>query len=494
MKVASWCNKNVSLLLSGTDRERELAAGQLWQVVEVNSEYRDALMGAGALARILEMLDFGSSSGRLHAAGLLRALAFNNLSYQDMIVEAGVLPSLLNILQNGPEDLKEQVVGIVAYLAAISTQHRQEVVMEGFVGPLVDVLRSTEAVGRSKEHAALALQNVMLKSIEHERIVVQAGAVIPLVTLLRSGTPSEQEQAAAALRSMVINNIAEHEREIVAADAVPALIHLLATGNRDVQTQVARALTCLVDRMVEFMASEEPRSQEQGVWGILHLSATTTQHRKVIEKEGALPCLLKLLEVGTEVGKERAISSIINLVADNTNLKIEVVDGGGVALIVEFLQPDRPDALKATAAEALSHLAYHTNREHWLPIKEAGAIELLVDLMEAECIEVQIQAIRTLRKMSEDVPSLVKDFKEHNIQHFLMRMLNRPNETAQLEALDIVRLLMMDVEDRNSLMRAGAGDTLHALAQGASTPEVREKAATILSSLQRRQSAAAGKS
>jgi hypothetical protein len=119
-----------------------------------------AVVAAGALPPLVELLRSGSDDGKGYAAGALGMLADGNVDIMPVIVAVGALPPLVVMLSSGSEDgSKLYAVRALGVLAGGNVGIAAAVVAAGGIPPLVELLHSGSDEG--KRHAWMALASLL---------------------------------------------------------------------------------------------------------------------------------------------------------------------------------------------------------------------------------------------------------------------------------------------------------------------------------------------
>ena len=143
------------------------------------------------------------------AAGELRRLAGESEANQVAIVEAGAIAPLIELLvRSDSEGARKQAAGALAFLCRVADADRVAIVEAGGIAPLLELVRSGDAV--AKAYAAAALATVA--SNEATRVAIaEAGGIAPLVRVLRRGSEDAKWKAAIAKGSLcdVRNRLAD---------------------------------------------------------------------------------------------------------------------------------------------------------------------------------------------------------------------------------------------------------------------------------------------
>eukprot|EP00929_Paragymnodinium_shiwhaense_P028727 TRINITY_DN16593_c0_g1_i3.p1 TRINITY_DN16593_c0_g1~~TRINITY_DN16593_c0_g1_i3.p1 ORF type:complete len:522 (-),score=101.28 TRINITY_DN16593_c0_g1_i3:386-1951(-) len=407
--AARWSDLNLELLLTGTAEIKERAISMIREMVSINAKHRNAVVDRGAVPIILDMCRSQdraevTEQAQESAAAIIKCLAFNNTVHQEKIIAEEGVEALVELLKTDNPKLQENAAGAMMYLSANLIKHRYQVFETDVLKPLLEGLRSRHEEVR--QACAGALRFLVLKIEEHEMNLVDAGGIPLLVDVIHTDDPLGQEHAVGTLRNMVVNNNPKTERAIMAAGAAPRLIELLIHGEPEVQQQTAATLMCLVDRMVEYLESEEEEKQKKGARAIIELAAFGHENREAIVEEGALDALILLLRKGTPEVQSlsaRALGNIMlegnqRLVHTAVAVRIEcemVVLGekvmgeeGIVQILTEYLRAKDPVSyeLQAECAYCLKNIVICQNAAVINEVIDAKAQEKAIELLKLDVL------------------------------------------------------------------------------------------------------------
>eukprot|EP00933_Yihiella_yeosuensis_P031939 TRINITY_DN2552_c3_g1_i1.p1 TRINITY_DN2552_c3_g1~~TRINITY_DN2552_c3_g1_i1.p1 ORF type:complete len:542 (-),score=131.15 TRINITY_DN2552_c3_g1_i1:170-1753(-) len=325
--VAGWSQLSLDLLKWDDPRIQARAIGNLRHLASVNSEHRDKLMAAGALPIVIQLLRADSVETQEQAACALKCLGFGNTNYQSAIIESGALEVLVDMLNKDKTPvIQKEAAGVLRFLAQSNAQHRKAVSDAGAIPLLIPLL----SVPMLQENAAGALRNLVHNNTPNEMELVRLGGVPPLVDVLRTNNIAAQEQAAGTLKALTMKNHAESERAIMEAGGMDIVVKLLQEGALRVKQQAAGMVANLVDRMVEYLITEDAIKQEKGVVAICFLAAFGAEERKAIFSEGALEPLLDIVKQILDAGKAPEESPLL-LLSTTTALRNLTTEPGEFA-------------------------------------------------------------------------------------------------------------------------------------------------------------------
>ncbi|BDA42787.1 probable vacuolar protein 8 at C-terminar half [Coccomyxa sp. Obi] len=148
---------------------------------------RPALVAAGAVTILTDLLVSGNVQQRAACIGALQALAFcpqEGTRTAEGIASGGCLPHLLGLLRAGPLPLRSLAAGALCNLTLGNRAIAADVAEAGAVASLVELVRCAQADGQYA--AAAALYNMAAAHPELRPALAAAGAVKALVALLKA--------------------------------------------------------------------------------------------------------------------------------------------------------------------------------------------------------------------------------------------------------------------------------------------------------------------
>jgi hypothetical protein len=81
---------------------------------------------AGAIAPLVTLVQSGTEGQKENAAGALRSLSANNAENKVLIAQAGAIAPLVTLVQSGTAGQKEYVAGVLSNLAVNALGQRRE--------------------------------------------------------------------------------------------------------------------------------------------------------------------------------------------------------------------------------------------------------------------------------------------------------------------------------------------------------------------------------
>jgi hypothetical protein len=175
------------------------AAAALYDLASSNDANRAAVMRAGALPLLVELLSNGLDKEREDAAATLCSLAAGIAANKAAVAAAGVIPLLVELLGSGSEGLRSKATGTLVNIAG--TDHTAGM-RAGVIPQQVELLR-----GGCDEVKALAAGTLGILTggdrVDIAEAIVATGALSPLRAMTRGGSDHCKDKAAAALRNLI---------------------------------------------------------------------------------------------------------------------------------------------------------------------------------------------------------------------------------------------------------------------------------------------------
>ncbi|PIA36404.1 hypothetical protein AQUCO_03400353v1 [Aquilegia coerulea] len=280
----------------------------------------DDLTSSSHVEKLVEDLKSKRSDRQTTAAEELRLLAKHNMDNRIIIAHCGAIPPLVSLLYSAEKLTQEHAVTALLNLS-INENNKIVIAEAGAIEPLIYVLKSGNTV--AKENAAASLFSLSVLE-EYKIRIGRSAAVKALVDLLGSGTLRGKKDAATALFNLSIYH--ENKARIVQAGAVKYLIGLMDPD------------TGMIDKCVALLAN----------------LSTIPEGRLVITREGGIPLLVEVVEMGSQRGKENAASILLQLCFNSQKFCTLVLQEGAVPPLVALSQSGTPRA-KEKAQQILSH-------------------------------------------------------------------------------------------------------------------------------------------
>ena len=288
-------------------------------------------------------------------------MAHESADNQRGIDKAGGIAPLITLLEGHPE-VHRDVAGALWSLAA-DTDNQTTIAQKGGIPPLVELLK----VGSLGVHETAAGALDALAQTAHNRVLIaDAGGIPLLVALFDGGSLEAIEQASSALQKLVQQN------EVNQKDVVNEAVSMLKNGSAEAQEHVTALLRNL---------AQDP------------------ENRASIAKAGAVPELVRQLEMGSEKAMGMAAGGLALIALKSAEFRATVTNE-----LVKLLGSNK-EAVRQRASEALTDMAADeggggrkgtTSVANGVPL-----VNLLKDGLKDGRVEAQEYALRSLLSVSD---------------------------------------------------------------------------------------------
>ncbi|KAM2329951.1 uncharacterized protein LOC126607668 isoform X2 [Malus sylvestris] len=429
--------------LDNDSLDREQAIVALWKYSLGGKKYVEAIMQfPGCINLIVNLLRSESSSACEAAAGLLRSISLVNL-YRDVVAQSGAIEEITGLLNRPSLDpeVKEQAICTLWNLS-VDEKFRAKIA-NGDVLPLLVKSVDDEDV-KVKEAAGGVLANLSLSHFSHS-IMVEAGVIPKLAKLLRTDVEGSK---------------------VIRKEARNALLELC----KDEYYRILVVEEGLVP--VPIIGSAAYKSFRPGLysWPSLPDGMEIEQTYKTPSRFGASELLLGLhvdeknanieeAKMNAIVGRtqQQFLARIGAIELEDDKKQSELTTGkqltllpwtDGVARLVLILGLEDESAI-ARAAEAIADASI--NEHIRIAFREAGAVNLLVQLLDSKNNAIVLAAVRALERLS--VSNVVCQLIEaEGVRDPLVNLLKQPQMSDILmeKALDI----LARISDPNKEMKS----------------------------------------
>lgn len=340
-------------------------ARQLLRAGEAEAELGiGSAMPNPALDSQLDLLRQGSLDEKQRAVFMLRVFAAEAEENQAAIVKAGALLPLVELLQHETPTLREAAARALWNLARnskeINARNQVAISKAGAILPLIHLLEDPEP--RVRVVAAAVLNDLATDNAENQVAITQGGAIGPLVAILQKDEAPALVMAASLLKSLAACTSGEPQLASALGTAVPPLVALLkaetlltqeqatstlgvlAAHSADIKTAIVRAgaVMPLVERLRGDMM------QGTAAVALRNLAAKHPDNQAVIAKAGAVLPLVKLLEDGMPLVREEAAQALWNLAEGNLDNQLAIVQAGAAISLVALLKGDTQEEATLT--------------------------------------------------------------------------------------------------------------------------------------------------
>ncbi|CAI9781272.1 unnamed protein product [Fraxinus pennsylvanica] len=291
-----------------------------------------------------------------------RVHSFSSESGSNASTSTFHVEKLIKELKSESTEVQTAAAEELRFLAKHDNENRVVIGCSGAIAPLISLLHSD--VKLTQEHAVTALLNLSINE-KIKVMIAEEGAIEPLIHVLRTGNAGAKENAAAALFSLSL--LDECRIKIGRSGAVKALVNLLGSGTLRGKKDAATALFNLsifhenkarivqagaVKYLVGLMAPET-EMVDKAVALLSNLS-TIKEGCSAIAREGGIPLLVEIVDMGSQRGKENAASILLQLCINSSSCCRSVLQEGAVPPLVALSQSGSPRA-KEKAQQLLSH-------------------------------------------------------------------------------------------------------------------------------------------
>lgn len=269
---------------------------------------------------------------------------------------------LVDAVKNPSNESQAAAAAELRLLAKHNMENRIIIRKCGAISPLISLLTSEFKI--TQEHAVTALLNLSLNE-ENKAKIAEAGVIEPLIHVLKSGTDAAKENSAAALFSLSV--LEEYKVKIGRSGAIKALVDLLAMGTvrgkKDAATALFNLSICHENKArivqagaVKYLVQllDPSRGMVDKSVALLANLSTISEGRSAIAREGGIPLIVEIVDLGSQRGKENAASVLLQMCLNSTKFCNLVLQEGAVPPLVSLSQSGTPRA-KEKAQQLLSH-------------------------------------------------------------------------------------------------------------------------------------------
>jgi len=307
----------------------------------------------GPFSEQVEQLWTGTTDERQHAALSLRNLAAENLENQEAIVQAGAIVPLVQLLQDADPNMREEAARALWNLARsnkeVNGQNQVAIAQAGAIRPLIELLE--DEVPRVRVVAAAMLNDLAMDNGSNQVAIARAGAIGPLINLLRNDDAPSLVMASGLLQSLATHN-SDSQVAATLTEAIGPLVELLTSGSVLAQEEAALTLsifaTCgkeiqtaivrqgAVDPLVARLQGDI--MQGTSALALRNLAAGNPENQAAIAQAGAIAPLVRLLEDSMSPVREEAARALLNLAKDNLDVQLAIMSAEGVVPLADLLK------------------------------------------------------------------------------------------------------------------------------------------------------------
>ncbi|KAG6601180.1 U-box domain-containing protein 14, partial [Cucurbita argyrosperma subsp. sororia] len=225
-------------LVNGSPEQKRSATGELRLLAKRNSDNRICIAEAGAIPFLVELLSSNDTRTKEHAVTAMLNLSIND-GNKRTIVDLRAIPAIVEVLKNGSMEARENAAATLFSLSVID-ENKVAIGAAGAIPALISLL--CEGTPRGKKDAAAAIFNLSIYQGNKAR-AVRAGIVNPLMGFLKDAGGGMVDEALAILAILATH----HEGKMAIRQTKPTaiLLEFIRTGSPRNQENAAAVLWSL---------------------------------------------------------------------------------------------------------------------------------------------------------------------------------------------------------------------------------------------------------
>ncbi|XP_043701096.1 U-box domain-containing protein 14-like isoform X2 [Telopea speciosissima] len=243
-------------LINRNTEEQRAAAGEIRLLAKRNADNRVCIAEAGAIPLLAELLSSPDPRTQEHAVTALLNLSINEANKRS-IVNAGAIPDIVDVLKNGSMEARENAAATLFSLSVID-ENKVAIGGAGAFPALIDLL--CQGSPRGKKDAATAIFNLSIYQGNKAK-AVRAGIIAPLMRLLKDSGGGMIDEALAILAILASHQ--EGKLAIGQAEPIPVLIEVMRTGSPRNQENAAAVLWSLCTGDVQHVQTAREHAAEE---------------------------------------------------------------------------------------------------------------------------------------------------------------------------------------------------------------------------------------
>ena len=446
------------LLPDTTSAAKEQATAALVNLARESTENRMSILEAGAIPKLLSLLEEGATKVVENAVSALSQLAFQNRRNQSAIANANGVAVLVQTLTRNAQvkdaagnRLSELTAEAIWNMASDNKHNQSAFLKEGANPTLVALI--TNPNSKLQTNAAGALAALAKEHPENQAAIAKSGAIPPICTNVRDGSSATKEESAAALWALSTDNHA-NKTLVAQLGGVDPLISMLLFGSTDKSSaNAAGALAAL--------ATDHPDNR------------STITKKLVAGLDGNAPPARAV----------RFLNAVFTLCDNEAPNQETYAKAGGIQNIIAWnkVANTTEETVRIPAAKAMLAVVGNNRATQSLAGK-LGGIPPLVELLKISTLEGQEHATCALWHLATLADNRIRIYMANAIPPLVKLLRVASNSAPQLAAMLLLRLAEGSSKAAASIAKAGGIKPLVSLLHGG-TPATQQMAAGALAAI-----------
>ncbi|PIA53717.1 hypothetical protein AQUCO_00900361v1 [Aquilegia coerulea] len=341
MAEAGYFKPLVQHLREGSDMSKILMATAISRM-ELTDQTSASLGEEGAIEPLVKMFRLGKLEGKLCALGALRNLSSLKENVH-LLVKSGIVEALLQLLFSITSvlmTLREPASAILASIAQVeSILVNQDVAQQmlsllNLSGPVVQYHLLCALNSIAEHSSALKVRTKMKESgavqlllpfLTENKPEIRTTALNLLYNISKDLPGELTEQLGQTYLTTIVNIISATPCENEKAAAVGLLSNLPVSDKK--ATEILRRVN-LLPSLISLLGSLTVTSTPKGKWLVESVASILVRFTIPSDKklqllsaeQGLIPCLVKILSIGSPVAKSRAATSLMQLSKNSLSL------------------------------------------------------------------------------------------------------------------------------------------------------------------------------
>ncbi|EXB30586.1 Vacuolar protein 8 [Morus notabilis] len=359
----------IANFLDSPETEIQEGSAKVMSVIAGFDSCKNVLIGAGAIAPLVRVLESGNEPGKEASARCLMKLTENSDNAWSVSAHGGVT-ALLKIcsLPDCRAELIGPACGVLKNLTGVE-EMRRFMAEEGAISTFTKLARSKDETVQI--NSIELLNNITFGDEVIREMVVKEGGIRALLRVIEPRSPCSSKTRETALRA--IQNM---------CFASNSLVGILLNYS-------------FVDHLIFFLRNGEVSVQELALKIAVRLSGTSEEAKKALGDAGFMQELVKFLDSKSFEVREMAVEALSGMVLVPRNRKRFAQDDRNIGLILQLLDPEKENSgnRKLLLSILMSLTSSHSGRRK---ISSSGHLKNVEKLAEAEVYD----AKKLVRKLS----------------------------------------------------------------------------------------------